>query len=463
MITQKVYATDIKGRLDPFFYDAKVLGVKNRLTKKYGQHKLGEVIDDIYRYPTFYGFSFDKQGVPVIKGENVSDEGIINKEQDFDCVSIEIHEKYPRTALEKDDLVFTVRGVIGKTGFYDGFAENANISPNVIKIRIKKNHNARFYWVFLNSSIGQQLIQNLASGQVQKTITVPDIKNIQVPLVSETTQNKIVTIIQNAYKNREEKLKQADELLNSIDDYVRQQLGIDYAEPEEEKIYTVKSQDLEDNRQDPYYYNPKFVNLLNTVSSKLKMVSLSDISEGVFNGNTPAKDKYTNEGKPIVKVSCLKKNKIEWSNLSYAKDKKLNKHLKDNDILLLSSAHQAEYLGKNPCLVEIPDDLRERDITFVGELICIRPNTKLVNPYYLLAILRLDEYHQLINREKRGQTSHIYPNDLEKIAIPLADKGKQDTIAQEFTNRLNKAEDLKNEASKLLEEAKKKVEAMILN
>ena len=77
--------------------------------------------------------------------------------------------------------------------------------------------------------------------------------------------------------------------------------------------------------------------------------------------------------------------------------------------------------------------------------------------------MRLGEYHQLINREKRGQTSHIYPNDLEKIKIPLADKGKQDTIAQEFKNRLSKAEELKNEASRDLEEAKKQVEEMILN
>ena len=187
------------------------------------------------------------------------------------------------------------------------------------------------------------------------------------------------------------------------------------------------------------------------------MASLSDIAEGVFN-NTPAKDNYTDEGKPIVKVSCLK-IKLSGQTLPMQRTK-LNKHLEIMTFYFYP-AHQAEYLG-NPCLIEIPDNLKETD-NLCRELICIRPSTKLVNSYYLLAILRLDEYHLLINREKRGQTSHIYPDDLEKIKVPLPDKRKQDAIAQEFKNRLNKTASLKNEASKQLEDAKKKVEEMILN
>lgn len=331
-------------------------------------------------------------------------------------------------------------------------------------VKAKEETDSKFiFYMLFTDQVFEQIKGKTTGSTGRRRLDKSSFEKTLIPYPNKETRTKVVEILEKAHKQRDEKLKQADELLNSIDDFVRQQLGITYQEPEEEKIYTVGSQDLKNNRQDPYYYNPKFAKILNLVGSKLKMASLSDIAEGVFNGNTPTKDKYTDNGKPIVKVSCLKKNKIEWSNLAYAKDKKLNKHLRDNDILLLSSAHQAEYLGKNPCLVEIPDNLKETDITFVGELICIRPNTKLVNPYYLLAILRLDEYHLLINREKRGQTSHVYPNDLRKIKVPLPDKKKQDAIAQEFKNRLNKTEKLKTEASKLLEEAKKQVEEMILN
>lgn len=44
---------------------------------------------------------------------------------------------------------------------------------------------------YLNSTIGQLFIKSLESGQVQKTITVQDIKNIIVPLLDIDVQIKI--------------------------------------------------------------------------------------------------------------------------------------------------------------------------------------------------------------------------------------------------------------------------------
>lgn len=465
MITQKVYATDIEDRIDPHFYKHKYLEVANRLKKLKTPTKRVDSFSDVICGPFGSAIKvndYTDNGIPLIRIENIDKtDGVSSTNATF--INEKLASSLKRYIVNKGDLVISQRGTLGLSGVIRDDLDGAVISANLIAIKNLNEVIPDYLQFFFNSNLGQIQLERRTSGQVQTKITTEDIKTLLVPIPSKEIQQKIVNLFLGALKDREEKLKQADELLNSIDSYVRQQLGIGYTEPEEEKIYMVNSQDLQNNRHDPYYYNPKFAKLLRSVGNKLKMASLYDIAEGVFNGNTPAKENYTDEGKPIVKVSCLKKNKIEWSNLAYAKDKKLNKHIRDNDILLLSSAHQAEYLGKNPCLVEIPNNLRETNITFVGELICIRPNTKLVNPYYLLAILRLEEYHQLINREKRGQTSHIYPDDLEKIQIPLVGMDKQDAIAQEFKSRINKAEQLKTVASKLLEEAKKKVEEMILN
>ncbi len=456
---------DINGRLDCYYYQPEFVELEKKIKKKTNK-TLGDFVLGIAGGATpnklysdkYYAKSAD-DGIPFLRVQNITNEGL-----DFDnCkyIKAETHQGLLKRSQVKEDYLITKITGVGRMAVSSVAPKDfeGNINQHLVAIKTKNHEVSEALASFLNSDIGERLASRRSTGGTRPALDYKALLSIPVIL-----NPKIVSVMQSAYKAKEEKLKQADELLNSIDGYVREQLGIDYTEPEEEKIYTVNSQDLEDNRQDPYYYNPKFPKLIKSAGSKLNMTSLSDVTESVFNGNTPAKDKYEDGGKPIIKVSCLKKNRIEWSNLAHAKpDKKLNKHMADNDILLLCSAHQAEYLGKNPCLVEIPANLQGQDITFVGELICIRPNAKLVNPYYLLAILRLDEYHQLINREKRGQTSHIYPDDLEKIKIPLADKGKQDTIAQEFKNRLNKAEELKNEASNDLEEAKKKIEEMILN
>jgi restriction endonuclease S subunit len=208
-----INSNEIEGRLDPIFYNSTVKTIKNIIKKMFGKHHFGEVIFDIYRYPTFYGFGYQTSGIPVIKGENINKNGNIAHNQDFDYISKEIHNNYPRTQLKKGDLIFTVRGLIGKVGFFNGFVSEANINANVIKITIKGSNSPEFFWIFLNSPIGQCLIQTLTSGQVQKTITVPDIKNIQIPLPSLSVQNKIAEEIKKRMAKAEKLKSEAEDVL----------------------------------------------------------------------------------------------------------------------------------------------------------------------------------------------------------------------------------------------------------
>ena len=221
---------------------------------------------------------------------------------------------------------------------------------------------------------------------------------------------------------------------------------------------------MENSRSDPYYFNPKFKRLLADLDkSKLKLVKLKDVAENIFNGKTPAKEDYAEEGNLILKVKCLKNNKIRWDNLSYFKGSiPVVKTIKDKDLLLLSSAHQSEYLGKNPSIVEIPQNLKDKNIFFVGELINIRAGIEKINPYYILAILKLNEYYLFINTEKRPQTSHLYPEDLGNVKIPLPPLSIQNKIAEEVKKRMQKAEQLQKEAKEELEKAKQEVEKIIL-
>lgn len=205
------YYKDLTGRLDPYFYYPEIDEIKEAIKKRFGEHKFAEVIDDIYRYPTFYGLEYQTSGIPVIKGENINKLGWIELNQDFDYISSEIHDRFYRTKLKNGDLLFTVRGIIGKVGLFNGFVPEANINANLIKISIKKDlGNPIFFCVFLNSSIGQALIQNLTSGQVQKTITVQDIKDILIPLPTLEVQNSISSEIQSRIMRADEIQKQAN-------------------------------------------------------------------------------------------------------------------------------------------------------------------------------------------------------------------------------------------------------------
>lgn len=199
-----------EGRLDPIYYSKHIKKIKAIMIDSWGKHTLQEIIEDLYRYPTFYGITYLSEGIPIIKGENIDQNGEISPNQQFDYIDDYTHNKYFRTHLQEGDLVFTVRGVIGKVGLFKGVSEFANINANVMKIRLKEEVNIFFYWNYLNSKIGQIFIRNLESGQVQKTITVPDIKKIPIPLPPLPKQEKIATHIHSIRSKAKQLRYQAD-------------------------------------------------------------------------------------------------------------------------------------------------------------------------------------------------------------------------------------------------------------
>ena len=128
---------------------------------------------------------------------------------------------------------------------------------------------------------------------------------------------------------------------------------------------------------------------------------------------------------------------------------------------MLSAAHQADYLGRNPCIVETTDEWQE-DVSFVAELMCVRVDTKKVNPYYLLQLLMTETYYLLVNRERRGQTSHIYPRDIQNIRIPVPPRDIQKRNARSYRAVYAKYRKHIADAERFIEEATAKFDDVFM-
>ena len=78
---------------------------------------LSSVTNEIYRYPTYFGIRYEEDGVPEIRGELINDDGtIVEDRSKIRFISSETSKKFPKTILDFDDLVMSVRGTIGKIG-----------------------------------------------------------------------------------------------------------------------------------------------------------------------------------------------------------------------------------------------------------------------------------------------------------------------------------------------------------
>ena len=447
-----VYADEIEGRIDPSpYHPIRLNTIKKIKSSRFQLLALKEVAE------------FSKKLV-TSKVDDLIYIGLENIESNTGIFIPSEEEKESfGTALkfEKGDILFPkLRPYLNKVYL----AEFDGVCSTEFHVLMAKKCDKMYLFCFLNSQLIVNQTSYLMTGNTLPRLQTEEVENLLIPIPPAQIQNKIIEQMKKIREVRKSKESEAQKLLDSLNDYVLDELGIKFSPIKEDKIYCINSEELENSRSDPYYFNPKFKRLLADLDkSKLKLVKLKDVAENIFNGKTPAKEDYAEEGNLILKVKCLKNNKIRWDNLSYFKGSiPVVKTIKDKDLLLLSSAHQSEYLGKNPSIVEIPQNLKDKKIFFVGELINIRADIEKINPYYILAILKLNEYYLFINREKRGQTSHLYPEDLGNVKIPLPPLSIQNKIAEEVKRRMQKAEQLQKEAKEELEKAKQEVEKIIL-
>ena len=173
----------------------------------------------------------------------------------------------------------------------------------------------------------------------------------------------------------------------------------------------------------------KLPELLANRIARHKTIRLGDIVQLVTCGRTPPRASYTPEGLFVVKVGNLKGNGIDWSprdrnfvdpNVYRVNGANGNRYLQRGDILLTAAAHSPIYIAKKVDIVTvIPAEVGGK-ASLVGEVMLLRADPEKVDPFVLLAYLRLPSVTKQIQLLIRGQTAHLYPYDVLNLAVDAA-------------------------------------------
>jgi len=149
---------------------------------------LGQTCDEIYRYPTFYGFNYVEEGVPVVRIGDILLDGEVNPNlENYVRIPPEINKRFPRTIIELGDILMAVRGD-GSTGKRIGMVKSknlvgSNISPNLLRFKAKEKYiSSSYLFTFMTSIGGQELIDRYITRTAKKTITSADIQTIKIPV-----------------------------------------------------------------------------------------------------------------------------------------------------------------------------------------------------------------------------------------------------------------------------------------
>lgn len=447
-----VQSDEIEERLDPYYL--KNIKVIKTAKTKYQLYKF----KDLLKEPPQYGANEQavdgnpKFDVRYIRITDINDFG--NLKSDDWKTAKNVDEKY---LLVENDILFARSGATaGKTFLYKKEYGKAIFAGYLIRFKIDETK-ANPLYVFYVTQLDRYAfwVKSIQRPSGQPNINSEEFKSFEIPLPPLLIQNQIVDIMQSAYNQKKKNETEAQKLLDSIDGYVLDELGIKLPEVEDKMCFAVDSGEVQSNRADAYYYQPKFEEVEKTLrKGKYDLVNFVSLITDLKNGVEIRK--YADEGYRYLRVTDLGKFGIidDAPRLVAVEEIPEKIKLHDNSFLISRSGS----LG----LVSVVEE-KIKDVILSSHIFKVDLDVSKILPAYLEAFFRstLGQI-QFFRNNNGGIVPEISQSALKYLMVVLPPLEIQNKIAEEVKRRISEAERLKAEASKIIEEAKKRVEEMIL-
>ena len=241
----KIMNNEIEGRIDPFYYRVEFSELK-KLFQKFEVKKLGDIANFQYGLNKT---SKDKGDVVYIRITDIDEYGLLKKDK---LAYLDYQDSYYNYKLNKGDLLLARIGAsFGKTYYFD---EDFDAVFAGYLIRIKPNTNeikTKFLFCFFQTKYFWSQAKQLVKGGAQPQFNANTIKDLLIPFPDEQTQNHIIELMEKAYSSKKSKESQAQKLLDSINDYVLDELGIKSPKLKDKMTYVAYSDEIKGKRIDP--------------------------------------------------------------------------------------------------------------------------------------------------------------------------------------------------------------------
>lgn len=448
-----VKRSEIEGRLDPkmALYNQESHSTQyhkiqlKKLLLKAPQYGAGEsgVTRKSYQEPRY------------IRITDIDSNGIVNLKE-LGATANNIEDKY---ILNDGDILFARSGAtVGKTYlhktkpymcFYAGYLIRFVVNTSLIL--------PEYLFAYTQLPIYKKWIAAIQRPNAQPNINAEEYQSLEIPLPNLDIQHYICNIIKNGYLTKQKKEAEAQKLLDSIDGYILNELGITMPKSDlnlKERIFFCNFKQATGGRLDPKFNNQW--QKLKSLQCNYPKVTLADVvfNSGQYGANETAIDYKEGDTRyiritDIDDLGCLKENnKVTCKNIEQ------NYMLHKNDLLFARSGSVGKcYIHKR---------ISEPAI-FAGYLIRFIINAAIINPDYLFYYCNCSLYKYWVDTIQRPAVqANINSEEFRQIIIPLPPMAKQQEIADHITALRHQAAQLQQEGKEALEKAKQEVEQMIL-
>ena len=355
-----------------------------------------------------------------------------------------LKKKY--TLNENDILIARSGATVGKAFIYQREHGNAIFAGYLIRFRFDSARvNPLFVFYYTQLSRYRSWVRIIQRPSGQPNINAREFSSFHIPIPPQDIQAYIIEIMQSAYAQKRKKEQEADALLNSIDNYVLQTLGIEMPTVEEKKCFVIHAGEI-NRRVDPSAYRSLRTSSVGAAkSSSYESVLLKDAVE--FRNET-VNDSFE---LPYVGLENIESNTgfyVPSTDLKASFNTALRFEI--GDVLF---PKLRPYLNK------------VNFATFNG--VCSTEfhvlNGIKLNNLYLFAFLRST---LVLNQTTCLMTGNTLPRlqtrDVQRLPLLLPSMKVQNEIAEKVKQYLIKAEELKQQAGSMVDAAKSEVERVML-
>ncbi|MCG3136219.1 MAG: hypothetical protein HJJLKODD_00045 [Phycisphaerae bacterium] len=418
-------------------------------------HVVAEDIIEGRITPKRDAYSDDPTHPVFLRAQNI-EEGFLRFD-DAKRLLPEAFAEEPKAILEDGDLVLTIDGVLlGKAAVHRPGDLPCCVSNHMVRIRHGSRVGPDFLAAYLNGPSGQRQIKRGVTGSAIPGLRADAIERIVVPTPPAPKQRELLTALDAARASRRRKLEEAESLLGGLDAFVLETLDLTLPPPDGHRTtYAVRLSDVREGKKlYPDYFHPERLNAIRAIAAEFgpdysfSLAKLADFRRD---------QRQVRPDDPYLGLANVQPNTGERIDsteedgegtvFEYTKDDVLFARLRP----YLNKVYRAESGGV--CSPEF-HVMRVRN----GN-----DGKPLVLPDYLAAVLRSVV---VLAQTRHMMTGNTHPrlanDDVVNLVVPVPDTATQKKIAAEVTRRRNAARRLREDATRLWDDAKRRFEEELL-
>jgi len=451
---------DVEKRLDPFYY----CNLKSLPLIKFRIVLLKEICN-INPKRKIKGLRDDTK-VPYIGLPNTDEHtGIV--------INVELRpykEVRGRNIVFENDILFAriEPSIYNRKYIYvDSLPDNqkyAFTSTEFHVLEAKKGINPKYiFWIIRTDFVYNQIFGKVKGTTGRRRLDKAELEEFKIPFPPSEIRDKVVEIMDNAYKERIEKLKRSQKLIKEIDGLIIEWLGIRLPIAQKKMVFMINLEDRSEKRLDVFYYRPKYMALIDAIeNSPYEIKTLKQISKTIVSGQRPKGGvKYIEDGVPSIGGEHItSEGDFNFEDIRYI-PKEFHQRLKKSwikpfDILIVKDGATT---GK---VAIVPEDFPFKECNINEHVFKIDVKDE-YNPYYVFSYLFSSLGQEQINRLISGAAQKGITRDaIESVKIIIPPKDIQDEIANEIKRRKEESKRLKKESEEVVKRAQKEVEELII-